>query len=412
MVKKSTNLAKYAASKGTINEKAIIALKTPLKTPRRGKKPKDNINRLWDDKIRGFHVVCRTTGAKSYYLLYTNKVSRKKISLHLGTYPELKPTAARSMATIEAGKVAAGRCPYTERKHEVKIDGSLEEFVEEYRGILPKTKSRPTELKYLKRYIVPHLGKMRLRDIDQNDIMRWRNKWEDTPDTANHIKSYLYKFFQWCKTNHKKTGIINNPVGGIKNLKVKKRSFYMSDVALAKLSHVLMQKKDKYPMETIYIGLLICTGARPSEIYALKWNEVDLELSALVGIETKTGTITKQISSTAVKLFRRLLKITGEGTYCFPSDRGNKTHRTDFRTAWYEIREEAGLGKERQLRDLRHHFATYLLKKTGNIVLVSKALNHKSIKITADVYADVLAESEIASLEKTAKGLQVMFDKK
>ena len=46
MVKNSTNLAKYAASKGTINEKAIIALKTPLKTPRRGKKPKDNIKEL------------------------------------------------------------------------------------------------------------------------------------------------------------------------------------------------------------------------------------------------------------------------------------------------------------------------------------------------------------------------------
>ena len=182
----------------------------------------------------------------------------------------------------------------------------------------------------------------------------------------------------------------------------------MSDTAFAKLSHVLMQKKDKYPIEVIYIALLIATGARPSEIYSLTWAEVDFGLKTLTQIDSKTGQITKQLSSTAIKLFKELLKLTGGNTYCFPSDRGKKTHRKDFRKAWYEIREEAGLGKERQLRDLRHHFATYLLKKTGNIVLVSKALNHKSIKITADVYAEVLAESEIYSLEKTAKGLRLL----
>jgi len=400
--------AKYTANKQTITEASILAIKTPVMTPRKGKKPRNNIARLWDDKISGFHVVCTTAGKKDYYLRYKHFATRDPKALHIGTYPAMKPAAARAEAKIEAGKVAQRRCPYTERKNEIVIAGALKEFAQQYRDILPKTKSRPQEYKYLDNYIVPYLGHHILKDVEKDHIQKWRNKWEETPDTANAAKRYVYKFFQWCKENHKKTGIINNPAGGIKDLKVNKRKFYMSDVVFAKLSHVLMQKKDKYPMEVIFIALLIATGARPSEIYSLTWAEVDFGLKTLVNIDSKTGQITKQLSSTAIKLFKELLKLTGGSAYCFPSDRGQKTHRKDFRTAWYEIREEAGLGKERQLRDLRHHFATYLLKKTGNIVLVSKALNHKSIKITADVYAEVLAESEIYSLEKTAKGLRLL----
>ena len=55
-----------------------------------------------------------------------------------------------------------------------------------------------------------------------------------------------------------------------------------------------------------------------------------------------------------------------------------------------------------RFHDLRHDLATKLLRETGNLKLVQKALNHRNIKTTTR-YAHVL-DSEVAEgLERVAK---------
>jgi site-specific recombinase XerD len=82
-------------------------------------------------------------------------------------------------------------------------------------------------------------------------------------------------------------------------------------------------------------------------------------------------------------------------------------HRVSFRSFWYKIRDAIGLTTDDQMRDLRHHFATHLLNNDTDIATVSALMNHKSIKTTADHYAQVLGQTKQKALAKASKGLKL-----
>jgi Phage integrase family len=67
---------------------------------------------------------------------------------------------------------------------------------------------------------------------------------------------------------------------------------------------------------------------------------------------------------------------------------------TGAKSAWQRLRAKAGV-KDLRFHDFRHDLATKLLRETGNLRLVQKALNHGDIKSTLR-YAHVL-DAEVAA---------------
>jgi len=65
------------------------------------------------------------------------------------------------------------------------------------------------------------------------------------------------------------------------------------------------------------------------------------------------------------------------------------------------LRSKAGL-KDFRFHDFRHDLATKLLRDTGNLKLVQRALNHSDIKSTLR-YAHVLDDDIAAAVERVAK---------
>lgn len=63
------------------------------------------------------------------------------------------------------------------------------------------------------------------------------------------------------------------------------------------------------------------------------------------------------------------------------------------KSEWQALRKRAGV-KSFRFHDVRHDFATKLLRKTGNLKLVSRALNHSDVKTTMR-YAHV-TDGEVA----------------
>lgn len=71
------------------------------------------------------------------------------------------------------------------------------------------------------------------------------------------------------------------------------------------------------------------------------------------------------------------------------------------KTAWKRLRKQAGITDFR-FHDYRHDVGTKLLRETGNLKLVQKALNHRNIKTTTR-YAHVLDDEVAEALEGLAR---------
>ncbi|GEP57325.1 tyrosine-type recombinase/integrase [Reyranella soli] len=71
------------------------------------------------------------------------------------------------------------------------------------------------------------------------------------------------------------------------------------------------------------------------------------------------------------------------------------------KSAWKRLRKQAGVVDFR-FHDYRHDVGTKLLRQTGNLKLVQKALNHRNIKTTTR-YAHVLGDEVAEALEGLAK---------
>lgn len=70
--------------------------------------------------------------------------------------------------------------------------------------------------------------------------------------------------------------------------------------------------------------------------------------------------------------------------WVFPSKRKKGAHTSYFPIAkqFAKVRKEAKIPKDIVLYSARHSFATEMLDRTGNIVLVGKMLGHRSITTT------------------------------
>ena len=173
--------------------------------------------------------------------------------------------------------------------------------------------------------------------------------------------------------------------------------------------------------------LMLNTGLRLSEVISLKWKNINLQTGKLKVVEGKgnkdrilwfnNGTLDQ------LRNWReRQAEETGNRKYVFTTSTGNQLKQRDVRTMVYRYAEKAGIQqeikkhhtdkegntlsstyKEKKVtpHTFRHTFATELLRETGNLRLVQKALGHSNIS-TTQIYTHIVD----TELEKAMKGFK------
>ncbi|WP_137871273.1 site-specific integrase [Sphingopyxis sp. 2PD] len=151
------------------------------------------------------------------------------------------------------------------------------------------------------------------------------------------------------------------------------------------------------------------TGLRLDETL-IRWSNVKWE-AGLIVTTGKGGKIVKTHITDEVKdLLESLKGDHEEYVFTYICQRRGKGHVVGQRypigyesakTQWRRTRERAKLVDFR-FHDIRHDVGTKLLRKTGNMKLVQKALNHSDLKTTAR-YAHVYDEDIAAALSVLAK---------
>ena len=153
------------------------------------------------------------------------------------------------------------------------------------------------------------------------------------------------------------------------------------------------------------------TGLRLNECL-LRWSEVDWSARRVVKIGKGGKRVTAPITSEVRAILWPLRGHHSEFVFTFVAARTLKGRGLIKRerypityqgakTAWRRLRAEAGVLGFR-FHDDRHNLGTKLLRETGNLKLVQRALNHADLKTTSR-YTHVLDSDVAEALERFAK---------
>jgi site-specific recombinase XerD len=163
------------------------------------------------------------------------------------------------------------------------------------------------------------------------------------------------------------------------------------------------------------IDLALFTGLRVSELADVRISDLKLsgsERTLLVrqgkGSKSRLVFIDSDLSK-HIKTFLQWKKtagepITSEDYLLTTSDKGKSYTRHGIAKQFILARDNAKLPDRYSIHSLRHTYATYLLKQTGDLRLVQQQLGHASPSITA-VYAKALPETIAKAVNGLREGL-------
>jgi integrase len=346
----------------------------------------------------------------------------------------IHPDVARSVLKEKAGEAAGGKDPQEERKR-IRIEQKSAKgktvggfFKFHYNPWLEaERKSGKATAKRLKSCF-EWLFEKPMVEITPFLIQGWskkRLKAGLSPHTVNRdtvaLKAMLSKAVEW-------NFLDKSPLAKMKRTKAEDNSRvrYLSPDEEKRLFEALDKREEKkrtersnhndwrkkrglvplhYILESEFAGhlkpivmLAINTGLRRGELFNLEWRDIDFLHNKLTvrAAATKSAKVRHiPLNSVARDTLKRWQKQPSDSGLIFPGKEDNRLN--NISTAWGTLISDAKI-EDFTFHDLRHCFATKVLKCGADIVTVSKLLGHTDLKMTLR-YSHVTDETLTAAVE-------------
>lgn len=300
------------------------------------------------------------------------------------------------------------------------------------------------------KYILPHLGSVRLKDITPTTIeslittLRKEKTRNGKPPSSTTLRRYYVTVKQILKQAVNRDLILRNPCDRVKaprNASVDRRSLSTEEAsrlmrcvdeyerqayeaistskaaqaARGKLFGCIRAPKLHHLSNVLAVRLAMTTGMRLSELLAIPWENVDLE-SRIVKV-TQAITRTRKIKGTKsgkprkiaidaetarhltdwkerqrIELLRLSIEQRGV-SMVFCTDAGTIVDATEFERWWRRFRTDNGF-PDLKFHELRHTQATQLLANGVDVKTVQARLGHANASTTLDYYAHALSEND------------------
>lgn len=324
-----------------------------------------------------------------------------------------------------------------EGRQPARADLTVSRFLTEWLDdVLPGTVAASTEQQYrdvVRLYVIPHLGRKRLRTLQARDVARMLRELDDEGRSANTrrlARSVLRRALRWAEAE----GIVARNVAALANgVKVGRSEgrTLTPDQARQLLAHL---EGDR--LEAAYT-VALSLGLRRGELLALTWDDLTLDATpprltvhrtlsrvkgpGLVLSDTKTAGSrrTVHLPSPVVAALRAHRARQAEerlvagpewterplgADLVFRTPWGTPTDPDNFRNHCYRVTEEAGIGRWSP-HEMRHSAASLLIAQGVPLKLVSETLGHASIRITSDVYGHLLDDAGAVAADAMTEAL-------
>lgn len=358
-------------NKFNFTKAAIDALSLP---------PKGGRSYFYDTKQRGLGIRVTSSGAKTF-IVY-RWVNGKPERVTLGRYPDLTIEQARGRAAEASAAIARGENP-NDKRRAARAELTFGELFHEYMERHAKAHKR--SWKEDQGQYDRHLSswaKRKLSHISRADVQKLHHSIGTSKGhyAANRLLALLSGVFNkatdfglWDKAN---------PAVGIKKFKEVSRDRFIQADELPRFFEALAEE----PNETIrdYVLVSLLTGARRSNVLAMKWENVHLERAEWRIPETKNGTSQVVPLSPEVVTILEQRRHQTVNEWVFPGE-GPNGHLVEPRKGWERILGRAGI-TDLRLHDLRRTLGSWQAKTGASLVIIGKSLNHKTPTATA-IYA-------------------------
>ena len=281
-------------------------------------KPKEKPYMLRDD--RGLYLRIDPSGRKYWILRYWQ--NKKEHQLSLGSYPEISLKDAR----VKRDEIQTARA-----KGETPAAHSPRLFCDVVKEWLKVRMSDKTEgylrtvIIRLNKHILPEIGTKELKQITSGDILRLCRKIENNgrDDTAMRVKMLIGQVYRFAiaasYTDSDPTSALH---GALRNHKKQHYPTFTNPAEIA----LLIKAVKSYPYTVMRCAILfsIYTAARPGEIRAAEWSEINGDFWEIPAEKMKMRR--KHIvplSSQIKAVLAELRPITGKNKYLFPSPRND-----------------------------------------------------------------------------------------
>ena len=363
-------------------------------------RPNSKRYKIYDETVPKLALIVTEKGTKSFAVI--KRTASEPIKVTIGHYPDVTIQQARTQAISILKEIAEGKNP-NEKKRKFRQEMTLKElfdmFMERYSKRVKKS------WKYDEREIPKHLGcwfNHKISTITKPQVQKLHEKISiengmyQANRTLERLKSMYNRAIDWGWDG-------TNPCNGIKKNKEVKRDRFLRPDELPRFFTALQNETNEVARN--YIWMLLLTGARKTNVLAMRWDEIDFELQMWRIPDTKNG---EPVNIPLTRLAMQLLtSIKPECEWVFPSPTSSAGHLQDPKKAWNRILKQAEIENLR-IHDIRRTLGSYQAITGASLHVIGKSLGHKS-SISTQIYARLTTDPVRASMETaTNKMLEYM----
>jgi integrase len=326
----------------------------------------------------------------SYYIDYY--VGPRRIREKVGPSKE----EAKDALKARLGDVVQGRFNLSKPSSNM----TFKDLAERYATLVSSQKRGYDTERYRISTLIHYFGKRRISELRGQDAEGFKVERSKVakPATVNrelgNLKHLMKKSVEWGFRGE-------NPFHGVKLLHVPGRQ---ERILTAEEEGKLLAACEK--IRASYLRpicvLALHSGMRKGEILSLNWSQVDIANRTIHIVEGKTEQSRRYIpmNNTLYELFTGLRRKRG-AQLVFPSPRNPGQRILDHKVGFAKAVRLAGIPHIR-FHDLRHSFASRLVKAGADLVTIQKLLGHTKITTTAR-YAHSLFDDKMAAVMRLDK---------
>jgi integrase len=367
---------------------------------------------IYDSALRGFFLRVTPKGKRAYGLYYRTTEGRERRPM-LGAHgPAFTAEQARRKAESWLGLVANGGDPSADKQAKrqgATIAELCEIYLEQHAKTTKKVGTYDIDYRNIHNHIIPLIGKLKVASIQQADIEqcisdiaggktaktevlgpRKIRKVVGGKGAASRCLTTLSHMLGAFAESRKIRPLGSNPCQHVKRPETQYsrngRERFLSPKEFARLGEVLEQIKidNTEPLAVVNaIELYLFTGCRRDEVLTLQWAHVDLANACLRLPDSKTGSKIVSLGAPAIAVLESIKRKEKNPYVITGSKEGG--HFVGIQKPWRRIRKRAAIN-DVTIHDLRRSFGSVGAQGGMSLLMVGKALAHKSNRATA-VYA-------------------------